>query len=381
MGYAYKTSMARVLEPQVVKENGLPVYYAKDSNGMYLVDDVDGFVFYVDTGTGYETYTWKEDPNNPGKMILKPYSGARASDLDPTQKKSPMVYDYETKYYVYVATGYRTYVNNHGGINVYAIDLTSGDVVWTFSQSYANAVNDIPGPVAAFDRDYDRAADSVFVGDMNGRMWELDAITGENPHGTEIVTHADGTTEEKEIPLYNAGVDQPISVSPTVGRVNGETVVLFGTGGADWADPNGTYKVIMVSADRPGPPIDYASGWGMLIWSYDLPVGYKVWSSPRLHMGSVYVAVAKGTMESDDPRQDLAGDGRVIKLAATDSNNDKKGDLLSSIATKKIRSTMEVAIDKSLVLGVSVDNDIITTTTGGGGGNQTEVNIRSWRTK
>jgi hypothetical protein len=118
----------------------------------------------------------------------------------------------------------------------------------------------------------------------------------------------------KQIPLWNAGVGNPISVSPAIVRVN-PVILVFGTGGTDWAATGQHYYVYAVTTqerDDPENPPSYAGGAGTLYWDqqFELPLGEKVWSTPTIAAFNIYLATAIGTMESGSPRNDLASAGQ-----------------------------------------------------------------------
>jgi Tfp pilus tip-associated adhesin PilY1 len=165
----------------------------------------------------------------------------------PVRDANNQIIGYEMKWVVFLATGYAQIAVNHGGINVFAFDLKTGVKLWHFSAEYADSVNDIPGPVTLADTDADSFADLVYVGDMNGRLWELNALDGANPNGLYA---------GKQVPLFNAGIGKPIAVSPAVITQNNHVILVFGTGGADWASDATAYAVYAVdaTAKRSPPP-------------------------------------------------------------------------------------------------------------------------------
>jgi hypothetical protein len=233
------------------------------------------------------------------------------SDGDTTE-----IIGYEAKWVVFVTTGFAGSPTDHGGINIFAFDLKTGDKLWHFSAEYADAVNDIPGAITVFDSNGDSFADRVYAGDMNGRLWEIDAMDGTNPNGTE------GTgDDEKEIPLYNTGVGKPIAVSSAIVKSEYRTILVFGTGGTDWAANDQAYALFAVDATNKQETPTYAAGAGTLLWKLDLSVGEKVWSAPTIANGFIYMTTAFGGMEGSDPRSDIpaagaaSGNLRKIKLA------------------------------------------------------------------
>jgi hypothetical protein len=231
---------------------------------------------------------------------------------------------YTVKWMVFVATSFVDIAEDHGGINVFAFDLKTGTEQWTFSSTYADSVNDIPGAVTTFDINDDTLADRLYVGDMNGRMWEL-GLT-DDPLGNWVAgdsVHIYGGKDDPkkdlkkgmDIPLFNAGIGNPISVSPAIIKRNGHVMLVFGTGGADWASDSQGYHVYAVDATAAGDlgqkdKNDNAKDFGAAIdalWSLPTADGEKVWSSPTISAGQIWVVTTFGTMESDDPKADKSG--------------------------------------------------------------------------
>ncbi|MBA7524471.1 hypothetical protein ES705_16609 [subsurface metagenome] len=268
---------------------------------------------------------------------------------------------------VFVATGFARIAQSQGGINIFAFELKTGNRLWYFSSKYSDSVNDIPGAITPFDTTGDGFVDSIFVGDMNGRMWQLNAVDGSNPHGFD-------NTAGEEIPLWNAGVGKPISVSPGVVKVN-PVIVIFGTGGADWADPNGTYHLYAIDATNKNGTPTYESGGGTNYWGSPLalPAGEKVWSTPTISGTQIYVSTSIGTLESTNPKDDLAaGAGKVMAIDLTD------GTVQWTIATGKARGSLFV--DRGHVYLTTIDNQIVQI----GDGNfapidTNKVILKSWR--
>ena len=241
---------------------------------------------------------------------------------------------YEIKWMVYAATSFVNIAENHGGINVFAFDLMTGTKEWTFSSTYADSVNDIPGAVTTFDIDGDAFADRIYVGDMNGRMWEL-ALTDDPAEEKKWTAgesvHKAGTVP---IPLFYAGIGNPISVSPAIISNNGHVLLIFGTGGADWASNDQGYHVFAVDATEAGrltpeQKEKFYTLYGMAIeppiapflWNKFVPLklalkpGEKVWSSPTFSDGQIWVVTSFGSMESADPKADAGGRSLLRQLS------------------------------------------------------------------
>jgi Tfp pilus tip-associated adhesin PilY1 len=278
------------------------------------------------------------------------------------------ILSYEMKWVVFVATGYSQIAIDHGGINVFAFDLKTGSKLWHFSSEYADSVNDIPGAVTLYDTDGDSFADRVYVGDMNGRLWELNALDGTNPNGTDA---------GKQIPLFNAGIGKPISVSPSVVTKNDHVILVFGTGGANWASDAATYAVYALDATAKQATPTYANGAGTLLWQYNLSQGEKVWSTPTIANGEIFVVTSFGAMESSDPGQDVPLEGQStgnlhsVRLA--------DGVLSWSISNiGKVRGS--IYVDRQHVYLTTLDNQIIQVGNddfAAGTGNR--VVVRSWK--
>ncbi|MGA1870714.1 MAG: PQQ-binding-like beta-propeller repeat protein [bacterium] len=222
--------------------------------------------------------------------------------------------------------------------------------MWNFSQEYANAINDIPGAVTLFDHDGDNFVDKVYVGDMNGRMWELDAHDGSNPNGTEEILGV-----ECEIPLYNVGnVNHPISVSPAIIRNSMNHVVLiFGTGGSDWASDEQNYALYAIDVTDKLENKTYAAGAASTLWKIDLAEGEKVWSAPTVAAEQVFFATSFGTMESSDLRVDL-----MIKtghLYCVDIADGSEEWTLNNIG--KTRGS--IFVDRRHIYVSTIDNEVI----------------------
>ncbi len=237
----------------------------------------------------------------------------------PVRDNQGDVTGYEQKWVIYVATGYLDIAEDHGGINVFAFDLLAGDRLWHFSDPYLSSVNDIPSVVIPVDTTGDNLVDRVYVGDMDGRLWELDAVVGTNLNGTAVV---DGVT--KQMPLWNAGVGKPIAISPVVVHDSGHVVLVFGTGGTDWAANDQAYSIYAVDATEKQTdptywnPASERGGAGTLLWEFTLAVGEKVWSAPKIAAGQIFVATGSGTTESADLRQDVSGTGKLYSLNLAD---------------------------------------------------------------
>jgi len=266
----------------------------------------------------------------------------------------------EATYVAYVATGYAVPGNGSGGVRVYAIRLDNGKKLWEFHANYLRSVNDIPGALTAVDANSDGFADWVFVGDNNGRLWQLNAGTGENPFGPAI-------------PLYNAGNDDPIATSPAVAVTGGEVVLFFGTGGTDWAPADAAHLHKLIAVKAGFHHADAGQGVGEVLFSETLPAGEKVFSSPVLSGNILYLGTVVGTVESADPTQDLPAVGATVgSLRAYNVGNAVGGlggapTLAGTVAgAGNIRATLHIQNDA--LYGATIDGNVVQVGTAGNGG-------------
>ena len=215
-------------------------------------------------------------------------------------------------------------VNGRFGIRACALDPVSGQPLWEWQALYpppATEVRAIPAAPALLDSDGDTLADAMVFGDMAGRLWVIDAITGQ-PWG-------DGPAYQVE-----GGGSQPIGAGVTVhGRL-----VVFGTGGAEHADPAGQYAIYGVEILPTG---------AQLRWSYPLAPGEQVWSAPVIdRLGRIYFAVSQN-YRPDDPTAWDRSAGRLVIL-------DRDGlELVSTPTDSAVAGRVRVAPGTALAVTLS----------------------------
>jgi hypothetical protein len=293
---------------------------------------------------------------------------------------------YEAKWMVFVATSYAQKVDGFGGLHIFGFDLKTGERVWGFSSQYGTSNNDVPGAVTTIDLDNDTFADRVYVGDINGRMWELEAHDGSSPYGTYVDDSDPDDIKYFQIPLFDAGVGYPITVSPAAIMHNGHAILVFGTGGADWAEITNTYNIYGVDATRAKTDWDALSeseksdyyqtngGATTAAWTIPLGAGEKVWSTPTIAEGQIWIVTSTGSMESDNPGTDSIGGSSTLRRLDLDG---------IAVGTpysfnKKVRGSLYVS-NKHLYM-TTFDNEIIQLGDGvftAGTGNS--VVLKSWQ--
>jgi Tfp pilus tip-associated adhesin PilY1 len=265
----------------------------------------------------------------------------------PIKNQQGEITSYIAKWIVFTASGYADIAEDHGGINIYAFDLITGDKLWHFSSEYTDSVNDIPGAVTLFDMNGDNFIDRIYVGDMNGRLWEINAVDGTNPNGK------DG---DQEIPLWNCGVGNPISVSPSIKAIHGNVLLIFGTGGTNWASDEKSYAVYAINAKVKKDEKTYAEGAAKLMWKLDLGIGEKCWSSPSIAAGQIYFATTFGAIESGNPGDNIAKAGQKTgNLYSLDMKTGNRIWTINDIG--KTRGA--VFVDRQHIYLSSIDNKII----------------------
>ncbi|MCF6191998.1 MAG: hypothetical protein L3J76_02540, partial [Candidatus Hydrothermae bacterium] len=194
-------------------------------------------------------------------------------------------------YALFFGTNFATRDSGKFGIHLFALGLR-GQMYWhqTFAyQDTAINVNDIPGIPALMDINLDGYTDYVLIGDMEGRLWALNAGTGES-----YCKDRNGNP----VPLFDFGANEPIGAGPTVDG----TVIYVGTGGTDWADTTQRYHIYAVR---------FQCGNTAPLWSYELQPGEKVWESPVVAGSQLLVGVGRGRLNATPPQ---TGRGRVISL-------------------------------------------------------------------
>lgn len=159
---------------------------------------------------------------------------------------------------VYVVFAVSNMPDGRKGIEVYAIEASTGQMMWQWEREYDDTTTADPGnpvPVVASVISGADGASRLLVGDHEGHIWELNAATGENMN-TAVTGNCNPTTP-CHYPLFDThstvANPQPITTNIALARVpaglpaaaslknfEGERVILFGTAGADWISSPGT---------------------------------------------------------------------------------------------------------------------------------------------
>ncbi len=266
------------------------------------------------------------------------------------------------KYIAYVATNMVDYMTatplGFKGIEVFAVDLITGQRLWQWERAYRRTWTDsagnqtpiaddtIPGRVALADIDADGSVDRIYVGDLEGHLWELSAIDGRNLNylqdkktptpdwhsfplfGSIDMTapDADSTTKAAftlsgKTSLAQQPLTSPIgqgrftnvkSTSTYAPYLQGRLAVVQGAMGVDWSiapyEPGSVY-VVPVYPDfntRIPTPVDLNDSsvpdplvYGVLkrdaMWRITLGTGERVFGMPRVANNEVIFNTAFGS--------------------------------------------------------------------------------------
>jgi type IV pilus assembly protein PilY1 len=167
---------------------------------------------------------------------------------------------------VYVATNMNKDSANsaQNGVQLYSIDIATGQKIWQWVEPYPDAPNNSPGdpvpPAASLLTDENNSLGWVYVPDYEGNLWELSARFGTNPWNGKGVS-AKGeifstTTLNEPLSSPVAIADLPGSMAGTAGLKSwaGRTIALVGTdnSGDSFVDTTGELHTINIdSRSRP----------------------------------------------------------------------------------------------------------------------------------
>jgi hypothetical protein len=176
--------------------------------------------------------------------------------------------------------------------------------------SYTDIVATIPGSPTAVDLDGNGFTDSVFVGDLDGRLYRIN-MTGSNPNQWTLQA------------IYTDYLYYPIITKPAVfvDPLEGGPArarVYFGTGGDDAARTDRDYSFVSI--------IDNGTNTATVEWYLGVParlnlsstlqrgtlgVGSKIWADPVIADQIAYFSTLKGSIEAVNPCVNLGEGGRL----------------------------------------------------------------------
>jgi hypothetical protein len=221
----------------------------------------------------------------------------------------------------FVGSGYDNYADAVIGNRFYALDVETGSIFWMFNAGEVdttaangwNIQNTIPGSPSMADTDDNGYLDRIFVPDLDGRVWKIDA-------SIPFVDIASWTAEG----LYEDEHNYPIVTKPEVWLNPNSPMpvsrLYFGTGGDDQAPNDATYSFVALidndEADQVdriewflGDPADLGLDPDKQVGL--LGFGEKVWSDPKIGDYIVYFNTLTGSIESVDPCVNIEGIGKL----------------------------------------------------------------------
>jgi type IV pilus assembly protein PilY1 len=269
------------------------------------------------------------------------------------------------------------------GVEVYAIDLVSGQKIWQWEHLYSSTLgpgvdNSVPPRMALGDIDANGSTDRIYVGDLEGHLWELSSRDGRNWNyllgkdgnryslplfGTPAMTGGSASSTVKNAfklsPSNSTLSQQPLTTPIGQGRFTqvptdqqpyllNRLAVLVGTMGVDWTIAPyeaGHIFVLPVSPDmgtRLIEPIDIVSltsegydprKFGILLpypinrpdqpskhawWDVPLGIGERVYGMPRVVNNQIVFNTSFGSF-TGDISMTISDPGKFWSVSATSS--------------------------------------------------------------
>ena len=247
-----------------------PLVFQYDDNGTqktYLI------IGEGTDGNDYHCLDVSNNPNPPTEVWNYTTGGGAWS----SPAIAEVEIDGETKTIAYFGSGYPDH-------NVYAVDVSDGTTLWTYStgtKSWEN-VSATPAVVDGI----------VYVGDENGVFHAINAKTG-----TAIWTKKMNGIDSDEGEHWENAIHSSAAVH------NGK--VYFGVGGSDSSPTDKKYRFYCLDASD-----------GSIIWSYKFSKNNeKVWASPMIANGVVYIPTLRGYVENDVPPEEWTKNGQGYMYA------------------------------------------------------------------
>ncbi len=213
------------------------------------------------------------------------------------------------------------------GQYLYVLKMEDGSVYRRFQvPNDPNAPIDYNGLVATpkayngFLEDWDAPFDPsedfttrVYIGDLQGKVHKLNCNES-NPANWTFTTNA-GTE------FFDLGTDQPITTMIETYRHNTDVYILVGTGGDQRANSTFQFAALLDEND---------SNQGILVWSYELPDGERVFASPVVGGDIVFFASSVQALNANtctiDYSSTLFALGVESGMAAFDLDTGQSGD-------------------------------------------------------
>jgi hypothetical protein len=257
------------------------------------------------------------DPQNP--LPLWEFTATTLGETWSVPAIGKVMQSSTTRWVAFMGSGYDNNPSYTCGNRFYTVRIDTGAALVTktasnvntnaslFPWRYTDIYVAIPGSPTAIDKDSNGYIDSVYVGDLDGRMWKLD-------------TSSTSTSNWTFTAIYTDRLNYPIITKPAVWLnpvdPSAPAHIYFGTGGDDRAPSDRNYAFLaLVASDSPyiewylGNAGDL--GLSASLATGALSTGEKVWADPIISDNTVYFSGLKGSIENVNPCLNLADIGRL----------------------------------------------------------------------
>jgi Tfp pilus tip-associated adhesin PilY1 len=175
----------------------------------------------TNTGASQPRFMWRLNPNSTQAQYLgEPWSKMAIGRV---------WYNGNEKWVGFIGGGYNT-VNDSRGKGFFVVDLSNGNILWSFTSS--GMTYSIPSSPAIVDTDNDGFIDTAYVGDLGGNVWRFTFCTREDgPSCTWYGAKFFDATYGGSGSIYTA---------PSLARDGTSLWVFWGTG--DRETPNSTSR-------------------------------------------------------------------------------------------------------------------------------------------
>jgi hypothetical protein len=213
----------------------------------------------------------------------------------------------------FFGSGYDT-LNQGIGNYFYAVDVATGQILNSFKMAETTEPispfgikNTLPSSASLVDIDSDGYVESVYIGDLLGRLWKIDLTRGVNQWTPSII--------------YRDPYNYPIITKPAVyiSPADNSVHLYFGTGGDDKASSTAYYSFVALKDGSPATvdwymgPDDMATklGIGIGLKRGQFAQGEKIWADDVISDRICYIATLTGSIESLNPCLALTGSGNI----------------------------------------------------------------------
>jgi hypothetical protein len=226
------------------------------------------------------------------------------------------------RWVAFMGSGYDNIGQGVAGRTFYTVRVDTGEVIWNTTISdvdtslftaprvpYTNIRAAIVASPSAIDTNADGFVNYVYVGDLDGRLYRLDASSSVRSSWTFTA-------------IYTDYLNYPIITKPALWIDPFADVkvpkVYFGTGGDDNAPAARDYSFIGLSdLGTSGVSIDWYMGNPAALnltsekKQGELEMGYKAWADPVVADFTVYFSTLRGSIENVNPCLNLTDAGRL----------------------------------------------------------------------